>query len=275
MKNRFLQFSMLAVTAASLVFASCSKEETKAATTSTTGTTSTAGLSIPEVNTALLNKYTGTKCPPCGGWGWDMAVELIDYAPTKAIYVGTFSQNFVAEGFITTTATTWDKALAITGYPTFAVNNVAQLDRTSGVNTTSEKAKCKAAIDAHSTAPVMANVGFKTSWAQDADGFWTVTITSTTKFFKDNSGDFYVGCYLLEDKAKGNQSGHTPSTNVEHHHVLRQALEAKDYGNLVSSGTIAAGKTFDKTYTTFVPKTYVKENMEVLFVIWKKNGCKF
>jgi Outer membrane protein Omp28 len=276
MKNRFLQFSMLAVTAASLVFASCSKEETKAATTSTTGTTSTAGPSVPEVNTAMINKYTGSKCGPCGSWGWDMAIELIDYAPTKAIYVGTFSQNFVAEEFITTTATTWDKALTGSGlgYPTFAVNNVAQLDRTSGVNTGSEKAKCKAAIDKHSTAPVMANVGFKTAWAQDADGFWTVTITSATKFFKDNSGDFYVGCYLLEDKAIGKQSGHTPSTNVEHHHVLRQAVGNKDYGDLVSSGAIAAGKTFEKTYTSLIPKNFKKDNMEVLFVIWKKNGTK-
>ena len=269
MKNRFLQFSMLAVTAASLVFASCSKEETKAAVAQV------ETIAVPEVNTAMLNKYTGTKCPPCGSWGWTMSQELIDYAPTKAIYVGTFSQNFVAEQFITTTATTWDKALGITGYPTFAVNNVAQLDRSSGVNTTSEKAKCKAAIDAHSTAPVMANVGFKTAWAQDADGFWTVTITSVTKFFKDNSGEFYVGCYLLEDKAFGKQSGHASSAGVEHHHVLRQALEAKDYGYMVSSGAITAGKTFEKTYTALIPKTYVKANMEVLFVIWKKNGSKY
>jgi hypothetical protein len=134
MKNKFLQISMLALSAASLMFASCSKEATT--------TPAVNEISVSETNTSMINKYTGTLCGPCGSWGWDMAVELIDYSKTKAIYVGTFSQNFVAQGFITTTATTWDKALVITGYPTFAVNNVAQLDRTSGVNTTSEKAKC-------------------------------------------------------------------------------------------------------------------------------------
>ena len=271
MKNKFLQISMLALAAASLTFASCSKEST---TTSTTPVVNE--ISVPETNTSMINKYTGTKCPPCGSWGWDMAVELIDYSKTNAIYVGTFSQNFVAEGFITTTATTWDKALVITGYPTFAVNNVAQLDRTSsGVNTTSEKAKCKAVIDAHKVAPVMANVGFTTSWAQDADGFWTITINSRTKFFKDNSGEFYLGCYLLEDKAKGNQTGHVPSINAEHHHVLRQAIGGLDYGELISSGAVTSGKSIEKTFSSFILKTYVKENMEVLFVIWKKNGTKY
>ena len=273
MKNKFLQISMLALSAASLMFASCSKEST---TTSTTPVVNE--ISVPETNTSMLNKYTGTKCPPCGSWGWDMAVELIDYSKTNAIYVGTFSQNFVAEGFITTTATTWDKALtgSSLGYPTFAVNNVTQLDRTSsGVNTTSEKAKCKAVIDAHKVAPVMANVGFTTSWAQDADGFWTITINSRTKFFKDNSGEFYLGCYLLEDKAKGNQTGHVPSINAEHHHVLRQAIGGLDYGELISSGAVTSGKSIEKTFSSFILKTYVKENMEVLFVIWKKNGTKY
>jgi hypothetical protein len=271
MKNKFLQISMLALTAVSLTFASCSKESTTASTPVVNE------ISVPETNTSMLNKYTGTLCGPCGSWGWDMAVELIDYSKSKAIYVGTFSQNFVAQGFISTTATTWDKALtgSSLGYPTFAVNNVAQLDRTSGVNTTSEKAKCKAVVDAHKIASVMANVGFTTSWKQDAEGFWTVDIKSRTKFFKDNTGEFYLGCYLLEDKAKWNQSGHTPSTNVEHHHVLRLAVGGLDYGELISSGAVTAGKSIEKSFTSLILKTYVKENMEVLFVIWKKNGAKY
>lgn len=268
MKNRFLQLSMVALTAGSLFLASCSKDE------STTSTPSPdAGLAVSETNTAVINKYTGSRCGPCGSWGWDMAIELIDYSP-KACYVGTFSQNFVAEEFISPTATAWDKELGVTGYPSFAVNHVLQLDRTSGVNTTSEKAKCKAAIDAHASAAVQANVGFKTSWAQDAEGFWTVTVDSRAKFFKDNTGEYYIGCYLLEDKAIGKQSGHTPSVGVEHHHILRQSFEGLSYGYLASTDP-KAGKTIDKKYTMILPKNYVKENIEILFVIWKKNGSKY
>jgi len=266
MKNKFLNLSIIALTASSLFLASCSKEETKA--------TPDAGITVSEKNTSLINKYTGSKCGPCGSWGWDMAIELIDYSP-NACYVGTFSQNFVAEEFISTTASAWDDELGVTGYPTFAVNHVMQIDRPSGsVNTTSEKAKCKAAIDVHSAAAVQANVGFTTSWSQDAQGFWTISINSKTKFFKDNIGEYYVGCYLLEDKAIGKQSGHTPSVGVEHHHVLRQTLEGLNYGYLAASNP-TSGKTIDKTYTAILPKNYVKDNVEVLFVIWKKNGSKY
>jgi hypothetical protein len=267
MKNKFLQLSMLALTAGSLFLASCSKEESSKTTPADTG------IAVSETNTSVINKYTGSKCGPCGSWGWDMAIELIDYS-TKACYVGTFSQNFVAEEFISPTASAWDDELGVTGYPTFAVNHVLQLDRSSGVNTTSEKAKCKAAIDAHSAAAVQANVGFTTSWSQDAEGFWTININSRTKFFKENSGDYYVGCYLLENKAIGKQSGHTPSVGVEHHHVLRQTLEGLNYGYLAATNP-TSGKTIDKTYTTIIPKNYIKDNMEVLFVIWKKTGSKY
>jgi len=268
MKNKFLQLSMVALTAGSLLVASCSKEESK------TETPTNTGIPVTEINNSMLNKFTGTLCGPCGSWGWAMSIELIDYSP-RAYYVGTFSQNFVAKGFISSTATTWGTALKITGYPTFAVNNVAQLDRSSGVNIVSEKAKCKAAIDKHIAAPVLANVGFTKTWSQDKEGFWTISINARTKFFKDLTGDFYVGCYILEDKAIHDQSGHTPSKNVEHHHVLRQTLNGQDYGYLVSSGEVKASKTFDKTLVTILPKDYIKDNIEVLFVIWKKNGATY
>jgi hypothetical protein len=66
-----------------------------------------------------------------------------------------------------------------------------------------------------------------------------------------------------------------PSTNAEHHHVLRQAIGGLDYGELISSGAVTSGKSIEKTFSSFILKTYVKENMEVLFVIWKKNGTKY
>ncbi len=251
-----------------LAFAGCKKTEDS----STPGNTGGDGITVAEVNTALVIKHTGSACPPCGAWGWIANEDIISTNKGKAAFMSAYSQNFVAKLFITQTATDMDAAWGVTGYPTWSADGVTQTDRPGGsVNVNSEKAKVKAEVEAHKAAPVVANVGFTTSFNGDV-----MTIKTKTKFFKAASGDYRVAVYVLEDGVVGAQSGHASTPNVSHHHVMRGAAKldgassAPTWGETVATGSITAGTEVSKTYTMDV-KGYNKDNIEVVAVIWKKD----
>lgn len=262
----------LTLIVALLAFAGCKKTEDS----STPGNTGGDGITVAELNTAFVVKHTGSKCPPCGGWGWVANEDIINTNKGNAAFVSAYSQNFVAQLFITQTATDLDAAWGVTGYPTWSADGILQLDRPNGgVNVTSEKAKVKAEVDAHKAAPVVANVGFKTSFNGDV-----MTIKTKTKFFQAASGDYRVAVYVLEDGVIGAQSGNANTPNVSHHHVMRGAAtlegasSAPTWGETVATGTITAGTEVSKTYTMDV-KGFNKDNLEVVIVIWKKDLGKY
>lgn len=256
-----------------LAFAGCKKSEDS----STPGNTGGGdGITVAEVNTALVIKHTGSACPPCGGWGWVANEDIISTNKENAAFMSAYSQNFVAKLFITQTATDLDKAWGVSGYPTWSADGMPQLDRPNGgVNVTGEKAKVKAEVEAHKAAPVVANTGFTTSISGDV-----MTIKTKTKFFKPASGDYRVAVYVLEDKVVGAQSGHASTPNVSHHHVLRGAAKldgassATTWGETVATGSVTAGTEVSKTYTMDV-KGFNKDNLEIIVVIWKKDLGKY
>lgn len=266
MKKLLLSAAVIAT-----LFAGCGKDEEKK------DTTPVAGPQVPVAseNTSLTQKFSGTKCPPCGGWGWVMADELIAYGDGKALYLGTFSQNFVAEGFITTVANDMDTkwAAGSKGYPVFAVNGALKADRPSGsVNTTNEKTMCKATMDAHAAAPVIANTGVKMTISGNK-----LSVKASAKFFQAASGDYNVAFYIVENSAMWKQSGNAASngvTAIPHHYVLRGSINGT-WGENMFSGSIAAGtyKDINKEFT--MDPSWVAANMDVYAVIWKVNGTGY
>lgn len=263
MKKIFL--SLIVIT---LALAGCKKTE------ETTPTGGDAGIPVAEVNTGFVIKHTGSRCPPCGAWGWTANEDIINTNKGSAAFVSAYGQNFVAQLFINATATALQTHTKATGYPTFSANGVAQLDRTNtGVNSTSEKAMVASVVSTHKSAKVVANTGFTTSVAGDV-----LTINTNTKFFTEAQGQYNLAVYVLEDGVVGAQSGHPNTPNVEHHHVLRGTamLEGSSSvdvlaGEKITEGTTAAGASFAKKFT-FDIKGYDKANIEVIAVIWKKGS---
>lgn len=252
------------------LIAGCKKDDDKKTTDVIPGPTTQ--VPVAQENTGLTQKFSGTKCPPCGSWGWTMADELITYGNGKALFMGTFSQNFVAEGFITTVASDMDTKWGAggKGYPVFSVNGVLKADRNSGVNTTSEKAMCNSAMDAHKAAPVVANTGVEMTITGT-----TLKIKASTKFFKDATGDYNVAFYVVEDNAMWKQSGHPQGASpIAHHHVLRGAVNGT-WGETHFTGTEAAGSFKDINYEMQLNSTWVASNLDVYAVIWKKNGSSY
>lgn len=273
MKKTLLIFS-----AALLAFASCKKENPPAPKGNTGGNNNPPQqeIVVPQKNMALINKVTGSECFPCGTWGWLGLEALMDRNGNNAIYMGTYSDNFVAQLFVNQTATDMDRAWEVTSYPTFVANGIPQLDRASGsVNIEGELDKVDAAVDAHLNKEVLVNSGFRTSIKDNV-----MTIETKTKFFKEANSDMYLAVYLMEDKVKGFQSGHADAENTLHHHVLRGAAkldgqtQAQTWGYPLSSGITPVGTTIDKKFTIDVTG-YNQANLEVAVVVWRKVANRY
>lgn len=253
---------MSAVVIAAFAFTGCKKEAKKE--------DAKPQVNVPKENNSLTQKVTGTRCPPCGSWGWEMMDELMTYGQSKSFFISTYSDNFVAEGFITQTATDMDKYWGITGYPSFVANGKPMLSRASGVNTTEEKRMCKAEVDAHRSSAVVANVGIVKSF----DGN-TMKVKTSTQFFANASGNYNLALYVVENDAMWKQSGHPNGANpIAHHYVLRGAVNGS-WGESISTGDVSNGAFFDKNFTYDVNESWNKDKISVVAVLWKVDNAKY
>lgn len=246
--------------ALSIFFTNCSKEETKA-----TNTTS-VGLTVEEKNMTMINKFTGTNCYYCGDWGWTLMEDLITSHKSDAVVVGTYSQNSFAKLFVSSIATDWDLRLPVTeGYPTFAPNFVdswlypVKDDLEGNITKT---------IDAFNATPVIVNSAYSVKISGDK-----AVVNVSTKFFKEASGEYQLGVYVMENGVIGNQSGPNGGANAAHHNVLRGGNSS--WGEALASGTIAANTKIEKEVTLTLNSTWNVANLSFFTVIWKKNGAKW
>lgn len=265
MKKIYL-FSLTLATA--LAISSCNKEE-KPETNSGNNGDVYSSIEVPKENTALLVKFSGTKCPPCGGWGWTAFDEIMAANTGNSRFLVAFDQNFVSELYITTTAEDWKKALAINSWPTFVANNKKQTKMNGQyIDVDGTKANMATVASTHASSPVVVNSGFKKKVEGDV-----MTLNVKTKFFADADGEYYIGTYLAEDGIVGKQSGHPTPTAATHHHTLRQT--GASYGEVLSTGAVAANTEFKKEVTINLDPSWNKDKLEVLIVIWKKVAGKY
>lgn len=275
---------LLSAFAIMLIFSACKKTE-NTPEPATGGDPNPGGnepqeIVVTKANMSMVTKMTGSLCPPCGSWGWTSFESLINDNKGDAFFVGAYSDNYVARLFITDEAEVMENRWGVTGFPTFAANAVAQLDRAGGgVNVNSEIAKTNAVVASHKVDEVYVNSGFRTS----IDGN-TMTIETKTEFFKEISGDLYLAVYLMEDKVKGAQSGHPDGANALHHYVLRGsatldgAAKAETWGYSIGEPGIntstPAGTIVDNKYTIDI-SGYDQSHLSVAVVVYRKLGVRY
>lgn len=225
---------------------------------------------------ALVNKLTGTWCPPCGAWGWEMAEELITATQGKALYVGIFV-GYPDNGndkFMNATGNTLSSAFETPdfgGVPDFGANGIGKMVFSqSGVNTSQSKADIIADVNTFAaTTPTASAANIMTVSGN------TVSVNAKVQFWSAASGEYYLAAYLIEDGAMNLQA--SQSGTVSHHGVLRGSMSANmPFGEQIATGSIAANQTYNKTFTFNVTDaTWDKSKFKVYTVIWKKNGSKY
>lgn len=94
------------------------------------------------------------------------------------------------------------------------------------------------------------------------------------KFWLPTSGDYYLAAYIIEDKAKNQQSGH--GGIVEHYDVMRGSMSSSAWGELIATGSIAANTNYSKTFSFDIKDaSWVNANLKVYTVIWSKTGPRY
>ena len=256
MKNKFLHLSMIALTASSLFLASCSKEETKANTTT------------PEVflasttmgnRTAVLEDFTGVRCGYCpdGHVRAKAAQDLLgkDKMIIMAVHAGSFAAPAAGwANFTTPFGTALVNQSGVTGYPAGTVNRLIAADLGATPQQTGGRAMsrgdwAKAATNVNAMfAPV--NVGAKATFNAATR---ELTVKVDMYYSASQTGVNNVNVALMQDKLMSKQSGATTNP-YEQNHVLRHFITGQ-WGQTITEEKVEGAK-ISKTFTYTVPADY-------------------
>lgn len=285
-------FTAVLITAS--VFSGCKKKEE--APTADGG----AWYEPEQKQRSLMMNFTATWCTYCGQWGHPTfhAAELslgdnalpfnVQAAQSELAAVQYKPGNdtpYYARHM--SELTTLINNVTVGGYPTLMVNNKG------GYAGGSQATMAADANNFNANAPV-ANINFGIT--KNANGFVART---TTKFFKETSGDYHITMFITENgiNHRQNVSG-TYVSPYNHDNIIRafpisNAKETagslaglnKTFGNAIISGSISAGKFVNTELsfvadnkTTMLPSTFNSfmwnqsntSNLYVTALIWKK-----
>ncbi len=239
---------LLPIFAAALVLNSCKKD----ADAPVVNTVST------EHKTFLID-FTSTQCCPCGANGLPAFKSGFASYPNKLCGMSLHC-DLTPGGDTLKCEPEFDQLFFTvynqSGVPTFAVNNNIYYPDAS---------KLASDIEATLAQPAVCGVGI----AKSISGS-TMSITTKTHFFKAASGNYNIAIYITED---GLHQYQACSSETTHDHVCRGS--ANGYvGSSLTSGSVAAGQEFDKTFTWTIPSKCNSANLHVVAVIYDMSSGK-
>lgn len=221
-------------------------------------------LEVDESNMAVIGKRTATWCGPCGSSGFPRFESLeIDYKG-KAVFMAWKDAFVSAEG--TTLFDEVGPKFNLGGsVPTFFYNFIP-----NGADSL---------ITNHIESDyVIANSNYKmTVEGQE------VKLQTTTKFFSDVEGEFFVAPYMIVDGIVGYQNGHPDGVDTEHHkYVARIAKPAtvsgvENFGYQLTTKGAQRGFTVSLDFTAKKDVTWKEKDISFGIIIFKKQtwGLEF
>jgi hypothetical protein len=235
-------FPLLAIT---FIVNSCKKEE-------------------PEINTvsterkSFLIYFTGTWCPPCGGFGVPVYVEALEKYPYKlcALSLHCDASTTVTDPF--TLQPTFNNLFFTvynqSGVPRFVMDNVPFYPDSDELSDRMDSVS--------KLTPPVCGIGIAKTIVGN-----TMTIKTKTVFFKEASGTFNQAVYVTESNLYADQAN---STEDYHDYVLRAAVDNdKGTGSFLTAGTLKKGTVYDKSYTYSIPSNFVQDNLNVIVVVYQ------
>lgn len=221
---------------------------------------------IPEKQNALFFKYTATWCHACGGYGYN-GFNTVYNANRGDILAFTIqisddlsypSNQVIKDAFISK----W----VYDATPSFVANNVYLGNPYFGA---------QAEIDSKLAETPVAGTNLK--WTVGGGpNTGKININAYTKFFNATSGEYYMGVYILfKNIVRSQNVDGTYQDDFEHHHVMYACTGSSPWGDPIASGNIAAGEVKHMGYVFPMDANINPANIEVVSVIWKKNGSSY
>ncbi|MCH2224260.1 MAG: Omp28-related outer membrane protein [Crocinitomicaceae bacterium] len=221
-------------------------------------------LNVPYQKKPLLFKMTATWCTPCGEYLWitdsiynahkDSIVFINSHVSTSEIgdlYSGDFHNALNLGG----------------GIPAYNVDGT-KIDAWPPSYT-----DIMNFANAQFDATIVANIAFTSQFSGNS-----VTVSTTTKFFEDASGEFYVNVFLLENELVANQSMDAGSIPVVHERVSRGPIMSGNsgmWGELIEANSVSAGSEYDVSFTANIPSSWNTNHMDIVAVVWQKNAGEY
>ena len=226
-----------------------------------------------QVQVPIVLKETGELCPPCGSWGWTAWEGVISSVQGKTFLWSQYSDYFVSNSHFVNQELDPANSVNNAFQKNFPYGGSKPLFYINGAEATSSSVSAvETAVNASiASAPVDVSASYKIEWDGD-----NLTVTAQAKLYNNMSGNYFMGVYLVEDKATGTQSGHpSSSASLEHHMVMRGSVGGNIWGEEIIAASASAGDMIEKTFTQAVPSSYIKDNLTVGVIIWRKNGTKY
>ena len=223
---------------------------------------------VKKENKSLAIKFSGTRCGPCGSWGWSTSNNISNGISASGSFMKCFGDNFVAQLFITPEGTELQNSYNIRSFPTFMANGVIA---TAPNNLISElEQSVYDEVNRFQAAEVKANTALKYTIE---DGKLTAKYKSTAWAEVDAP---YLAIYVLEDNLVGSQSGHPDGANTVHKSVMRAELTAgAAYGSAIQG--LAVGTDVDGELSVDLDMIQDTDNAKIYVVMYNKgnNGYEF
>jgi hypothetical protein len=264
MKNKFLQISMLTLSAASLMFASCSKESTSTPTNNVPTETFLASTTMG-TRTALLEDFTGVRCGYCpdGHARAEAAQKALgkDKFIIMCVHGGSFASALAGwANFTTAFGTSLINQSAVAGYPAGTINRLPAVD----MGATPQKPDVVGALAMSrgdwdpagrfvNTMFAPANIG--TSATFDAASR-ELTVKVDVYYVANETKPNSINVALLQSKLMSKQSGDpTPNDLYTQNHVLRHLITGQ-WGTPIADSLKVEGSKVSRTFKYIVPADY-------------------
>jgi len=218
---------------------------------------------IPVKQNGMFFKFTATWCQPCGAWGMDAFEEVYQANKGKIVAftvqtnddLTTYRNQSVFEAF----STRWD----YTGTPNFVVNNTL-------LNTNYYDAQDQI----NSITATSPTIGTGVHWTIGAGhNAGKINVNVYAKAFSALSGEYKMGVYIIAKKIIAPQAGQSDS--YEHHKVLLGFAGDDPWGETITTNGATADQVFHKGYVIPLESNWNPADIEVISIIWKKNGSNW
>ncbi len=222
---------------------------------------------INEAQYSLFYKYTATWCGPCGDWGGPAFEAMVDANPGRILAFTLQASDDFSTARNTEVFDAFEAKWPYSGTPNFQCNNVILGTNVGGA---------QAEINTRNAVAPDAGVGIHYSIGAGTNA-GKLNINVYTKFFKDVSGEYFTGVYILHKEIVKNQNvDGTYDPNYVHHHVMMDHVTPV-WGDAITTGNTAKGTVKHLGYVypyTDIPDLNLAK-MEVVAIVWKKNGTTF
>lgn len=217
-------------------------------------------ISVPETQNLLITKRTADWCTFCGLWGWDLFHGILEDDLTNALAVAAHYSG----GLKSDAAEAISDNFGAFGQPVFFLGNENQRASRSNIDQVRTAIKNQV-TNAQSTTP-LAQTGIEAVYN---DTHLVVNTKST--FFKEGSGDYFLGIYAVEKKVVHFQE--SVGDNAEHINVLKESLSGTEFGDMVATGSsITPNTSFTWTAATPLADLPNLDNLMIATIIWRKDN---